>query len=281
MIQASHDLTNAQRDQLAEAFNRDGYVVLPERLPADLHQRCVQAIESLADQRRAADPKLNGVKIPGCVDQHPVFRELMCYRPALQLAYDLLGPVFHLAQANCVHRPPFNPAHDRAGADRIGWHADGPRPSLFPRVNGAMGLHYLKFGYFLTDVDANGSPLQLVKGSHQRDELDGRGADFDIANYADDLVSLTCKAGTVVAFHQAQWHAAPPNQATIARANVYISYCHTWMRPLDRHLPGPGDNDHLDPVTSWLLHEWRDDSEAWWLPQGDDRERLAAYARQP
>ena len=45
------------------------------------------------------------------------------------------------------------------------------------------------------------------------------------------------EAGTIVAFHQAQWHAAPPNYSDIERKNVYISFCPTWMKPLDREFP--------------------------------------------
>ena len=36
---------------------------------------------------------------------------------------------------------------------------------------------------------------------------------------------------------QAQWHAALPNASDIERLNAYISYCPTWMKPLDREYP--------------------------------------------
>lgn len=52
-----------------------------------------------------------------------------------------------------------------------------------------------------------------------------------------DLRTLNVEAGTIVAFHQAQWHAAPPNYSDIERKNVYISYCPIWMKPLDRDYP--------------------------------------------
>ena len=276
-VTAEPQLTLTERDQLVADFERDGYVIMPGKLPVDLMARVTAAIDRISAERRAAEPGLKGVKLQGCVDHDAAFRELMCYQPALELAHDLLGPMFHLCQSNFVSRPAINGEKGTYGADHIGWHADGPRPGLFPRVDGAMGLHYLKFGYFLTDVNEGGSPLEIIRGSHRKDELCKNG--FDPRSCGNDHVTLTCEAGTVVAFHQAQWHAAGPVTNGEERKNVYISYCPTWMKPLDRHLPGPGDNGHYDPVTSWLLHEWRDDPVRWWLPSQEDGQRLAAYAR--
>jgi hypothetical protein len=53
---------------------------------------------------------------------------------------------------------------------RSPWHADGPRPaatgSPFPSpagAGGAVGLHYLKFGYFFTDLThRDGGSLQVL-----------------------------------------------------------------------------------------------------------------------
>jgi hypothetical protein len=81
-----------------------------------------------------------------CVDEDPVFRGLMMFEPALQLTYDIFGPTFQLCQSNFISRPKeLAPVADFLSASP--WHADGPRPALFPKANGAMGLHYLKFGY--------------------------------------------------------------------------------------------------------------------------------------
>jgi ectoine hydroxylase-related dioxygenase (phytanoyl-CoA dioxygenase family) len=179
-----------------------------------------------------------------------------------------------------IHRPRSadeTQAYDFVNAS--GWHADGPRPRLFPRVNGAMGLHYLKFGFFLTDLSrGGGGSLQVVRGSHRRPELDDRGPNFRIEDYARDLVTLDCEAGTVVAFHQAQWHAAPPNRSDTIRQNVYISYCPTWMRPLDREPLRPGDGPGLSAEERWLLGEPRE-SMRWWLPSAEDKTRLSRYER--
>ena len=62
-------------------------------------------------------------------------------------------------------------------------------------------------------------------------------AGADMINDINALAEV-CEPGTVVVFHQAQWHAAPPNLSDAVRHNVYISYCPTWMRP-PRKVPTP------------------------------------------
>ena len=137
-------LSTAQRQRLCADFDRDGYVVLPCRLPTDLNQRCIDAIDRISQQRRTADPELNAVKIQGCVDHDPSFIELMftlvCSSPTT--CWVRSSSARRTASADPLDgtRSRFEPTDD--------WRADGPRPGLFPRVAGAMGLHYLKFGFF-------------------------------------------------------------------------------------------------------------------------------------
>ncbi|MBB6051509.1 phytanoyl-CoA dioxygenase family protein [Armatimonas rosea] len=271
-------LTDEQRRELIAQLEDDGYFILPELLPEALCKAALAAIDRVTTAQRG-DHTRRSVKVANCVVHDPALLDLALYEPALQLAYDVFGPMFHLCQSNFVSRP-----NDGTGkSDFVSaspWHADGPRPGLFPKIDGAMGLHYLKFGYFLTDLThGNGGSLQVVRGSHKRPELDGkRGTGFQIEDYARDLVKLDCPAGTVVAFHQAQWHAAPPNESPIERKNAYISYCPTWMRPLDREFPREGELEGLSAEARWLLGEWRP-AQRWWLPQPEDVQRMARFRR--
>lgn len=273
-----HRLTDDQRHDLLRQLDEDGFFVLPGLLPGAMIERSLAAIDRCAAAERAKNPSRASVKLQNIVDRDPIFVELMMYEPALQLAYDCLGPMFHLCQSNLVSRP-----RDVITGDYLGsspWHADGPRPAMFPAVNGAVGLHYLKFGYFLTDLThGSGGSLQIVRGSHRRPELDGKDhGKFDICQYGDHLIQLDCPAGTVVAFHQAQWHAAPPNQSEIERKNCYISYCPTWMKPLDREYPTGADLAGRSLEERWLLGEPRP-AIRWWLPTAEDTARLGRFAR--
>lgn len=275
---ACQRLSNAQRDSLMDSLDSDGYAILPDRLPQPMVDRLLGAIDRIAGEKRAQNTSLTGVRLQNCVDSDPAFRDLMMYEPALQLAYDTFGPMFHLNQSNFVSRRR-DPAANDDFVTSTPWHCDGPRPGLFPSVDGVMALHYLKFGYFLSDLThGNGGSLQVVRGSHRRPELDGNKRDFHIEDYADDFVQLDCEVGAIVVFNQAQWHAAPPNESDIERKNVYISYCPTWMRPLDREFPTEADLAGLSAEERWLLGEPRP-ALRWWLPQGDDASRMARFGR--
>jgi hypothetical protein len=279
----SDRLTNTERDTLNAQLERDGFAVLPRKLPPELAEAVVSAIDRLTAEKRRENAAIRSVKLHNCVVLDPAFRALMMYEPALQLTYDAFGPMFHLNQSNFISRvkEEDQEAARKDFAASIDWHADGPRPRNFPRVNGAMGLHYLKFGYFLTDLThGTGGSLEVVRGSHKRDELDGKGFnEFTIEDYASDVVRFDVEAGSVVAFHQALWHAAYPNQSDMERKNVYISYCPTWMRPIDRDFPTEAELEGLTPEERWLLGEPRPSPLRWWLPDADDKERLARFAR--
>lgn len=278
--QIPNRLTNTERDDINAQLAEDGFAILPHKIPHGLMDDVLGAIDRIATEERQQDRDVISVKRHNCVDLDPAFRRLMMYEPALQLAYDAFGPMFHLNQSNFISRVK-EASDDIAKNDfaaSIGWHADGPRPALFPRVNGAMGLHYIKFGYFLTDLlHDDGGALLVVRGSHKRDELDGDKANFDINDYKDDVVECKVEAGTTVVFHQALWHAAYPNHSDIERKNVYISYCPTWMRPVDRDFPTEAQLNGLSDEERWLLGEPRP-AMRWWIPRGNDAQRMGRFA---
>jgi hypothetical protein len=271
-------LTDDQRIKLMQKLQVDGFFVLPGRLPEELTGRLLEAIDRSARAARATPGARASVKVNNIVDIDRAFCDLMMYEPALQLSYDCFGPAFQLCQSNMVSRPRDVKVSDFVGSSP--WHADGPRPNLFPSIGGAMGLHYLKFGYFLTDLThSTGGSLQVVRGSHLKPELGGtKHKLFNIKDYADDLVQIDCPAGTVIAFHQAQWHAAPPNESDIERKNCYVSYCPTWMKPLDREYPTLEQLAGHSAEERWLLGEPRP-ALKWWLPSADDMLRMNRFAR--
>lgn len=268
LLASQHSLSNEQRDTILAQIDRDGFAVLPLTLPpGDISLLATATSKHAGIVRASRTSGAQSVKVSNIVDVDPIFLELAMYPPALQLAHDAFGcGAFHINQSNFIARP-----REPEGFSRLDflsgspWHADGPRPaatgSPFPSpksANGAVGLHYLKFGYFFTDLQhGNGGSLQVVRGSHLRSELDGKGGPdtgkgmdddgvggpglFDPREY--DVVKLDVKAGTIVVFHQAQWHAAMPNESAVERLNAYISYCPTWMRPVDREFPSAASLD--------------------------------------
>src|SRR4051812_19314186 len=104
---AARRLSDAERSRLMADLDRDGYCILPDPLPEVLVRRCIAAIDRIAtEQRRGRQaPADAAVKVMNAVDLDPAFRQLLLHEPALQLAYDAFGPMFHLCQSNLVSRP--------------------------------------------------------------------------------------------------------------------------------------------------------------------------------
>lgn len=269
-------LSRAERDRLCQQLQEDGYATLPQKLNPQFNQELVDAVDRLA----AAERERSGIqatKVQNCVDLDPALQALLLYRPALQLSYDMFGPMFYLNQSNFMHRPQSD-SDEMDFMNATGWHHDGPRPQNFPTINGVMGLHYLKFGYFLNDLTGgNGGALQIVRASHLRPELDFRGSAFDINDYKEDVVTFNCEPGTVVAFNQALWHAAPANHAPEPRKNIYYSYCPCWMRAFDHATPTAEELAKMDsPIRRFLMGEARDPKD-FWLPSAETKAIMSEY----
>src|SRR5688572_25859209 len=93
-------LAEAERDALGEAIARDGFAVLPDPLPEDHRLGALAAIARLLARSRAGDPAAASMKVHDCIRADRAFLPLVAHPPALQLAYDAFGPMFHLAQSN-------------------------------------------------------------------------------------------------------------------------------------------------------------------------------------
>jgi hypothetical protein len=104
-------LTDEERDRCLDALDRDSYCVLPLRLPADIIERTLAYINGFCSDPamyNAPEPKAYSPESPSLhgtgfqqtniVECDPVFREFLTYKPALQLCYDVFGPMFHLGQ---------------------------------------------------------------------------------------------------------------------------------------------------------------------------------------
>ena len=173
-------LSDAQRDACLAALERDSYAVLPLTLPKDMIDRAQAHIDGFCANESmylspskaysAQDPRLfgGGFHSTNIVETDPVFREFLAYKPAMQLCYDVFGPMFHLGQdkwTRKVRSEDLPPGLKGDGAS-IGWHSDGPIG--FPEINGHVAMHTLRFGYFLSDAMHEGSgTVENIRGSHR------------------------------------------------------------------------------------------------------------------
>lgn len=276
-----HSLSNAERDACLKRIDQDSYVVLPITLPARMIDRTNTYIDQCCEKLRQTNQLEKGFSETNIVELDPVFREFLIYKPALQLSYDVFGPMFHLGQDKWTRK---YRTTDNRDPIAINWHADGPLG--FPEVDGRCPLHTLRFGYFLSDATHdNSGTLEVIRGSHKKKVLHAQ----DSIHYQpftkqrqDDFVSdhitVTGKAGTIIAFHNGIWHRAQPNQSTTPRTIVYFQYCPTMIHPLHRSTPYQGDMSHFSAEERWLLGEPRP-PQSWVIGSTTDKARMGRFCR--
>jgi hypothetical protein len=293
-------LTDDQRDECLGKLNEDGFFILPVKLPEELLGRMVNFIDTYIDRVRNYEPNLGSASNAqyyytrdSMVEDDPVWRELMMFKPALQLCHDVFGPMFHLSQD--MWRIIYTNPHAPAQPDTDGWHSDGPR--VLPILeDGRCPLYYLRFGYLLTDTtkDDDGT-VEFVRGSHKRQCFDDRPlpgqrnkrlGNPDIYTQRDEgkldfdtgRVTVREKAGTIVAFQNSLWHRTVENKSNRPRGISYFQYCLTMLRPQHRNVPYVGDMSHLTPEERWLLGEPRPATS--WIEGGpNDWMRMGRFGR--
>jgi hypothetical protein len=162
-----HSLTDAERDTCLAAIERDTYAVLPCTLPIKTIEGANAYIDAYCADVPKREKSEKGFSQTNIVEADAAFRQLLTYKPALQLSYDVFGPMFHLGQDKWTRKYRAVDGHD---PQALSWHSDGPLG--FPEVDGRIALHTLRFGYFLSDATHDDSgTLEVIRGSHRKKVL--------------------------------------------------------------------------------------------------------------
>ena len=126
---------------MQEAIDRDGYCVLPLRLPPAMIERAMAYIDGYCADPARYGPEAkteycaespvdggNGHQETNIVELDAIWRDFLSYKPAMQLCYDCFGPLFRLGQDKWTRK--YRPGDPDApeGADElphnsIGWHS--------------------------------------------------------------------------------------------------------------------------------------------------------------
>jgi hypothetical protein len=273
-------LTDAQRDKLLQDLDRDGFFVLG-KMPDWMLNESLRVIDGFVEKRRMFEPDASYINYMNVVELDPIFRRMMMYKPMLQMAYDAFGPLFILQQDQFAVK-----WHDPKDPDAtsVNWHVDAPEN--FPAVNGVVGLHTLRFGFLLSDATPKDSGyVEFIRGSHKKYSLAARRtlhwqpyAGNHPADFETDRVEMRVEAGTIVAFNTVTWHRALANRTANPRKIVYIQFCPTWMRPLNRVPPTTADLQRYTAEERWLLGEERPPADYVW-PRPETVARMSRFAR--
>jgi hypothetical protein len=279
-----HSLTDQQRDECLARIDQDSYVVLPVKLPQHMIDGANAYIDGFCaklDEKNGERRSENGYHQTNIIELDAIFRQFLMYLPALQMSYDVFGPMFHLGQDKWTRKYRVDEGRDPVA---IGWHSDGPLG--FPEVNGYAPLHTLRFGYFTSDATHDDSgTVEVIRGSHHKRTLHAQESIHFLPfsgqrqeDFETDHVTVKGEAGTIIAFHNGIWHRAQKNLSNIPRTIVYFQYCPCMIHPLHRDVPYPGD---LSPYTAeerWLLGEPREPNR-WVIGTDEDKQRTARFRR--
>lgn len=219
--------------QIAQ-FERDGFLLLPGLLSSSENARYLEITRGLCDDFRAesAFEIHQTVEIRNAIARCDELLELISHPVALGAMLDILGWNIQLTTSHIFARTPNPDAQTSFKA--IDWHADGPTPRP-PRVEGEQGpvepRLYAKIGYFLTDLSQpNKGNLRVVPGSHRRA---ARPENDPLTGEPRGMIELLTHPGDAVLFENRCWHAVGPNYSKEPRQNIYIGYCHRWMKAID------------------------------------------------
>ncbi len=257
-------LTAAQR----EKYFADGYVSVPEIVPADTLAELQQVTTDFLDQSRSVSVPDDTFDIgPGHSPDHPVLRRLKSpdirhaaywnFAAGLMadVAADLVGPnvVFHHSKLNFKW---FD------ASDSVKWHQD---IQFFPHTN----YNVITIGCYLADTDMTNGPLAALKGSHNEDlydQYDASGAwtgmlsDADAAAVDMSRVEyMTGKAGSITIHNARTLHFSPASKSPVPRPLLLNCFTSADAKPYTPH-PDPTAHTYKvvrgEPVR-WAHHDPR------------------------
>jgi ectoine hydroxylase-related dioxygenase (phytanoyl-CoA dioxygenase family) len=240
--------------QIRRNLDEFGVCVVPDMLPGDEVARVRDRLVEQADGERAAGvatspggplgPSDSIQYIWGLIHKGQVFRDLVLYPRALELARYVLGPDLLLFSYTGNAIGPGAPGGG-AHSDQIYMPSDTPWPVLCNII------------YMLDDFTEDNGATLVVPGSHRRtiDELNGD-------SFAESAVSALGQAGSALVMESRIWHSIGVNRTTDnVRHGILTAYCKPFLRTQSNwvHTTPPDMVDGFSPELQELLgyHGWR------------------------
>jgi ectoine hydroxylase-related dioxygenase (phytanoyl-CoA dioxygenase family) len=217
IVRGFEKVSEEQIREWVQAFHRDGYLVLPEILPAALIPQLKADLDAAL-----GDKSYEGHSIEL---QHRMFET----SPA-NLSLFAMEPIVSLAEAlidkNChvIHNNSFR---NRRGLGITTWHQDDPAHYIVtegePPTNVHLPVLLFTANYYLTDVD---DPIYGATEVIPRSHLFGASPPPSMVGtkWESQIVPCVGKAGTVVLFNNQVWHRGGPNQTDRVRYITQVSY---------------------------------------------------------
>ncbi len=213
-------------DSLKDAYDRDGFVVVPDLLGPEAREELRGVIADLVAAAAAVDthsavydlepghtraePRVRRIKTPHKV--HPAFDAVVRAAPVIAVLTELLGPDLRLKSSK------LNMKAARYGSP-VEWHQDW---AFYPHTNDDL----LAIGVMLDDMELDNGPLCVVPGSHKGPVWNHHGEDgrfcglvdpADIETEIASAVALTGRAGSMSFHHVRALHGSALNTSDRSR----------------------------------------------------------------
>jgi ectoine hydroxylase len=233
------------------AFEKDGYLIVNNAIPADLVAELVPISDRVDQQERqrmglSATARINHYDFIGKDD---AYLKLLDWSTTLPKVWGLLSWHIQLYHTHMTYTPPEPAEHSlETHGVGLGWHQDSgmlnqdlestPRP----RVS-------LKVAYFLTDTTQPGrGNFYVLPGSHLLDALPGA----DRKAQVEGGIPVCVPAGTAVFFDRRLWHSGSHNYWQEPRRVLFYGYSYRWLRPRD-DMTVAHYLDRCNPIQQQLL----------------------------
>jgi ectoine hydroxylase-related dioxygenase (phytanoyl-CoA dioxygenase family) len=199
-----------------EAFERDGYVVLPDIIPRQDVLALTEALLRVEAEHgfgyaRTSFEGTNTVRINNLLVYDPLFWQVPLQPQVLGLAERLLDVELLLSSLCSLTLGP--------GQEAQPLHEDTQQLPL-PRPRPPVAVNAI---WALSDFTAENGATHIVPGSHRAPSPPPYGAEVE-------TVQATMKAGSVMLFDSALWHKGGANTTESRRYALSCYYCAGWMR---------------------------------------------------
>jgi len=202
-------------------FDREGYLILPDRLTDAEIGRYTEAI----DRHASADPKYDPNEFyarENIVELDPVFAELIDHPRHVGYVYDFYGELLKLHLSQFFLRP-------KGGRHNM-WHPDGARAVPYQVFAPDLPCQ-IKVSYWLTDVPEPRMGNIVIRPRSQREQYFEY---YDTHESVPDELVLCVPRGTVTLLNCNVWHRVEPNESDRLRKNFFLAYCPSWVVAADR-----------------------------------------------
>ena len=235
-------------DHECQAFERDGFLLIPDALTVDMVNGLNTAIDGMI-AKQMEGRATNELKILDFLVEDDIFLELIDWTRTFPKVWKILKWNIHLCHTELRVTPP-EPKHTSEVNRRLRWSQEGGRLNRElleanppPRIS-------VTVGYFLTDLvePGRGNPY-VLPGSHLGRWIQ---PSSDSVSNPEEAMELCMSAGTAVIFDRRLWRAQGQNLSDITQRAVFIGYSHRWFHPtVDMSVPHLIDSS--DPIRRQLL----------------------------